>query len=408
MKISYSILLCFLMVCCCTYNFASERKMGYWSTPRKGANFFNKTPSAEWFSAAKDVGIEFARLAPDKWQCEQRDFLIGDADAFQKIPSKDFQLLTSVLDDAHKNDVKVVITLLSLPGSRWRQNNEDRDDLRIWQDEKYKMQAVQFWKSLALELKGHPAVIGYNILNEPHPELLEGIGDFRKLNFDKWYKSVKGSLADLNLFYQQIVKAIREVDQNTPIILDTGMYATPWAIQYLKPIDDANTLYSFHMYEPYAYTTKKINNGRYTYPGALPYLLEDAENDSLLKTSITCWNKCELNDFLKPIVQWQEKYKIPSFQILVGEFGCDRTTAGAEKYLADLIEIFNTNNWHWAFYSFREDCWDSMDYELGQGELSWQYWEAIENGKSLDEFRIDNPLFEVIKVHLRQLNPLRS
>ena len=186
------------------------------------------------------------------------------------------------------------------------------------------------------------------------------------------------------------------------------MYATPWAIQYLKPIDDANTLYSFHMYEPYAYTTRKINNGRYSYPGALPYLLEDAENDSFLKTSITHWNKCELNDFLKPIVEWQEKYKIPSSQILVGEFGCDRIATGAEKYLADLIEIFNTNNWHWAFYSFREDCWDSMDYELGQGKLSWQYWEAIENGKSLDEFRIDNYLFEVIKVHLRQLNPLRS
>ncbi len=49
-----------------------------------------------------------------------------------------------------------------------------------------------------------------------------------------------------------------------------------------------------------------------------------------------------------------------------------------------------------------------MDYELGQEKLSWQYWEAVENGKSLDDFRIDNPLFDGIKTHLGQPNLLRS
>lgn len=400
MKIQYTPLLFLIIICCFGNIFASNDKMDYWNTQRRGANFFNQHPSPYWFEAAKQAGIEFARLAPDKWKCEQRDFLLGNADEFIGISSKDYQVLKEVLDSAHNNNIKVVLTLLSLPGSRWRQNNHDKDDLRIWQQEKYKKEAISFWKSLAKLLKDHPALVGYNILNEPHPELLSGIGDYREINFENWYQSIKGSLADLNLFYQEIIKSIREVDQSTAIVIDTGLYATPWAIRYLQPISDKNILYSFHMYEPYAYTTRKINNGRYTYPGVLPLKLEDSESENQSALTVN-WNKTALIEFLGPISKWQQHHGISSSQILVGEFGCDRTAKGAETYLTHLIEIFNANNWHWAFYSFREDCWDSMDYELGAEKLNWDYWEAIENGASLDAFRIDNPLFDVIKTHLK-------
>jgi hypothetical protein len=42
---------------------------------------------------------------------------------------------------------------------------------------------------------------------------------------------------------------------------------------------------------------------------------------------------------------------------------------GLAQYFLDLIAIFKKNGWHWAFYAFREDCWDGMDYELGDGQL---------------------------------------
>ena len=50
-----------------------------------------------------------------------------------------------------------------------------------------------------------------------------------------------------------------------------------------------------------------------------------------------------------------------------------------------------------------DDCWDSMDYELGSGKLPWEYWEAIEQKTSLNKFRKDNILFDVIKNNLQQL-----
>jgi aryl-phospho-beta-D-glucosidase BglC (GH1 family) len=367
---------------------ALESKMDYWNIQRKGANYFNQTPSADWFAAAKEMGIQFVRFAPDKWKCEKRDFLIGDADSFTEISYRDLEVLNTVLDQAQYHDIKVVITLLSLPGSRWKQNNQNKDDLRIWEQKEYRDQALHFWQTLAWLLKDHPAIAGYNILNEPHPERLSGISDYTQINFQSWHESIRGSLADLNLFYHDVVSAIREVDPSTPIIVDTGLYATPWAITYLQPIEDEKIVYSFHMYEPYAYTTRRINNGQYAYPGAIPSALEAASID---------WNSETLANFFLPVIEWQKKYHVPSSRIFVGEFGCDRTAAGAEKYLSTLIEIFNTQRWHWAFYSFREDCWDSMDYELGCGNPHWTYWEALEQRANLDNFRKDNSLFEVIK-----------
>lgn len=383
-----------------SFGYADESKIAYWKTQKKGANFFNKTPTEDWFIAAKEAGIQFARIAPDKWDSEGRDFLLGNADSFNEISSVDFEVLRNVLDQAQRHNIKVVITLLSLPGSRWKQNNNHQDDLRIWQDEKYQTQAVLFWTELAKLLKDHPAIIGYNLLNEPHPERLFGVSDFREIDFQKWHQSIEGSLADLNLFYEKIATAIRKIDRDTPIILDTGLYATPWAINYLNPMNESGVIYSFHMYEPYAYTTRKINSEKYQYPGQIPIRLVDAENDSV-NASSSLWDEEALKKFLEPISVWQKKFRIPSSQILVGEFGCDRTSKGAEKYLGHLIHIFDSHRWHWAFYSFREDCWDSMDYELGKEKLSWKYWDAFEQGMSLDPFRHDNSLFEVLKNGLK-------
>ena len=53
----------------------------------------------------------------------------------------------------HKEGIHVIITMLSLPGSRWSQNNHDKDDLRIWKEEKFQKQAALFWKDLAGELR---------------------------------------------------------------------------------------------------------------------------------------------------------------------------------------------------------------------------------------------------------------
>ena len=132
-----------------------------------------------------------------------------------------------------------------------------------------------------------------------------------------------------------------------------------------------NVIYSFHMYEPYDFTTARINKGRYGYPGRM--LLSNNQVEFEL-------SKLFLKEFLSPINDWCERNKVPAEKIWVGEFGCDRSTDGVAEYLKDLIEIFNENNWHWSFYSYREDVWAAMDYELGTSKPHWKYWEYEQAG----------------------------
>jgi hypothetical protein len=351
-------------------------KMSFWEDQRRGANLFNSVESFDRLHAAKEFGVQFVRLAPNKWlngrpASRVGDFLMGPADGFKALNHKDLELLKQVLDDADKVGLKVVLTMLSLPGSRWQQHNNGVEDRRIWQDFEQQALAISFWKQLAAALRGHAALVGYNIRNEPTPEFVEPkLSDWYTEDYEAWYQKVKGTPADLNLFYWKVIEAIREEDAETPIVLDSGFYATPWAFKVLAPVADKNVLYSFHMYEPYSYNSR-LNAGRFRYPGRAPVGGGD-------QAKAPFWDKDQLEEFLDPISAWQVKHEIPSNRILVGEFGVFRTNAGAEDYLRDVIQVMNTKGWHWAFYSFREDTWPGMDYELGTETPDSRYWEAIE------------------------------
>ncbi|MDR1907204.1 MAG: glycoside hydrolase family 5 protein, partial [Puniceicoccales bacterium] len=319
-----------------------SNKITFWTTPKKGANIFNTCVSLEDIRAAKAYGIQFIRLALDKFPSKRRDFLMGDADDYHSLDPDDLAFLKSILDMFTRENMPVVITMLSLPGSRWKQLNGDRDDLRIWTDAKFKEQAACFWRDLATELRQYQIVVGYNILNEPHPERLF---DSESCNIDQVNQEEVQKL--LSNFNNLIVNSIGEVDCYTPIIIDSSSYADPNTFEKLQLLKDSRVIYSFHMYEPYAYTNHRLNKGQYSYPGEIEGKY---------------WDRAALEAYMVAVNNFQKQHKIPSNRIFVGEFGGHRMQKGLPQYFEDLIAIFEKNNWHWAFYAFR-DNWDGMDYE---------------------------------------------
>jgi hypothetical protein len=90
-----------------------------WQKQRRGANGFNRTITCDWWRAAYQAGIEWVRLAPDKWgkAAGSWDFLIGNADSFTGLDTIDIRRLIRCLDSAALEKVSVVLTLLSLPGA---------------------------------------------------------------------------------------------------------------------------------------------------------------------------------------------------------------------------------------------------------------------------------------------------
>ncbi|WP_249435697.1 cellulase family glycosylhydrolase [Paenibacillus sp. Marseille-Q4541] len=387
----------------------SNSKIAFWDEQRKGTNFMNSKSLPENYEAANEENIEFIRLAPDKWAKDRdflfndkpdsnptKDFLIGNADQYEGIVEEDFNELKKDLDAAYERGSKVVLTMLSLPGDRWRQFNNYQNDDRIWQDESYHEQSAQFWKDLATRLKDHPAVVGYNLVNEPHPETATGFHDFWTEDYSEWYSGIENTAADLNKLYDTIVKAIRTVDTDTPIVINSGLYATPWAFEYLKPIDDEKVLYAFHMYEPYEMTSQNRKKGfTYEYPG----IVKVGEN----QTEKT-FDKAALKQFLEPVAKWAKENDIPANRIIAEEFGINRMVKGADQYLSDLISIFDEYGWHWAFYAFREDTWEGMDYQLGVDPPKWKYWEALEEGKlpNREDIEVDNPIWDALEAGLKK------
>lgn len=221
-------------------------------------------------------------------------------------------------------------------------------------------------------------MVGYNILNEPHPERIFAS---EELHINTIHQEEVQEI--MYNFYNRIITSIRVVDDNTPIILDSSAYADAKTFQLLKPQQDNNILYSFHMYEPYKYTNYKMNKGEFRYPGHI-----DGKQ----------WNEKALKEYMSVVNIFQKTYNIAGNKILVGEFGGHRASLGLEKYFQDLIDIFIKERWHFAFYAFREDTWDGMDYELGSKKLSWNYWQAIELNQKTELKRKDTyPVFSILK-----------
>lgn len=367
--------------------------MSFWDTQRKGANFFSRTPQPARFVQAREAGIEWARLTYDKWPTAERDFLMGNADRYDGLVEADLELLKTVLGWAGEAELGVVVTPLSLPGARWRQNNDNVFDERLWQDKAYWRQAADFWRDLARELKGNPAVVAYNIVNEPAPERStdseESPPPGEVSGFIDWYKEYAGTAHDLPAFYEQVVAAIRSVDPDTPIMVDSGWYGKAATFSYWPgALSDPKILYAFHMYDPWLFTSPgNFSKERgLVYPGDIPF------GDATI-----AWHRETVNEVLQPAYGWAEQHGIPATRMVASEFGCMRRNEGCAQYLADVIANVNANDVHWAFYSFREDDYHGYDYELGTGKPGWKYWEDIEKGEIPVGSYKPNPLWEVIQ-----------
>ena len=369
-----------------SYNI-SQSNSNFWDIQRKGANTLDVKINEETIIDAKKYNIQYLRISVDKFPTKKRDFLIGNCDNYTGLVEEDLMYLKNILNNMKKHNMPVVLTMLSLPGVRWAQNNKDKNDFRIYLDGKYVEQAAKFWHDLALELKDYDNIVAYNILNEPRYETLHDIEECSKKHQDK-----------LLTIYEKIISKIREVDKDKTIILDLSNNGDPECFEYLEPVKDKNIIYAFHMYEPMAYTHSYArwmkNKSIQTYP--------DINKN---------WNKKYIKSYLSVVSEWQNKYNIPATKIAATEFGANRLNKGVDLYFNDLIEIFNENKWHWAFYAFQEE-WQLMDYQLGNKKLTWNYWKEHEKCEKIKfktencqnfnrKYYIKNKIFDTLLHHLK-------
>jgi endoglucanase len=370
--------------------------MTFWDSPQKGGNSFNAAePDAAYFEALAATGASWVRLTFSKLKGEGRDFLLGDADRYEGLPPKDIEKLKKALDAAHAAGLRVVVTPLSLPGARWKQQNADKFDDRLWSDPAFSDQAVKFWRDLAGALKDHPAVAAYNLLNEPAPEKTTGLAENAAMaDIQAWQQKNAGSTRDLPHLYARMIEAIRAVDPVTPVMVDGGYYANPRALAaWPQRLADDKVLYAFHMYEPYD-ATSAPNMKRET-PLSYPGITTDYAGGK------TTWDREAVAQHIGTAFDWAKAQGLPASRVVAAEFGCMRLWADCGTYLTDVMDAVEEKGGHWAFYSFREDEWEGMDYELSAKVKPGQFYWLRDEGKA-DTLPRDGKLMELLKARMQK------
>ncbi|MCH5374181.1 MAG: glycoside hydrolase family 5 protein, partial [Planctomycetes bacterium] len=233
--------------------------------------------------------------------------------------------LDQVLEAGLRYGLKVVVDMHSPPGGRY----ENRD-VAIFHEPLYQDHFVALWEKIARRYKGHAAVWGYDLVNEPVQNLPSPPG-----------------VADYLGTQVRAAKAIRAIDPDVPIFIEACQWDSADGFRELEPIDVTNIIYQVHMYVPGEFTHQGVQNKvtGIAYPG---------------KIGNTVWDKERLRKVLAPVREFQRAYNV---HIYVGEFSAIRWAPGAAAYLRDAIELFEEYDWDWTYHAYRE--WDGWSVEHG-------------------------------------------
>ena len=219
----------------------------------------------------------------------------------------------------------------------------------------HRVVSVKLWRLIATEFCQNPNVIGYDLINEPYLDLDD----------DCHYKDVvnipETALTEYFEMLTQYWQQIRSVDKVTPIIIEPTFWAKPYSLPLLSGfidrirVRDPDIIVSVHFYEPQRLVSRKLNRGRFHFPGTIPlYACNDSEKEE--------WNEERIYHEMEKIHQWQIEHGVTVF---IGEFGVARETPGAAEYLRAVAAASLYHNISCIVCSFRETTWDAMNYELG-------------------------------------------
>ncbi len=232
----------------------------------------------------------------------------------------------SLLDECKKDGVVGIITLSQFPFDPTLGITQSSPS--FWHDPAQLAETLRRIGQIARHFAARGNELGaYDFLTEP----LETFPSGRPRTPAEWIS-----------FRAAIIKTIRKYDQRHYIVISGGFGGEPSAYRTLTPVENHRIIYSFHMYDPHAFTHQAIYSGSVglSYPQA---------DDPVL-------NKHGLERLIEPVVEFQRRYDT---YIYVGEFSAVRWAPGAVRYLSDLIDIFDRNHFGWVY--FAPGGWNGWD-----------------------------------------------
>lgn len=224
------------------------------------------------------------------------------------------------------------------------------DENKTFENEKNAEAFLVFWRNFAKHLTQFDSNnVYFELLNEP-------------IFADKEAKWL--SLQD------ELIQAVRQQANNT--IIATGPnWGGIEGLEKVIPSSDKNVIYSFHYYEPMAFTHQGADWGGDSYPsianleypenqvnceGVLKKVTTDSAKDEVQGYCDQKWNKKTITNFINRAVDWSKRNN--SVPIWVGEFGvyCKQTPRQSKlQWLKDVKDIFEEHHIGWTLWGY-DDC----------------------------------------------------
>jgi hypothetical protein len=142
-----------------------------------------------------------------------------------------FEILDRVVGWSREAGLYVILDMHGAPGGQTGENIDDSyGHPWLFTSQASQDLTVEIWRRLASRYRDEPAVLGYELLNEPLPHWDE----LRKYD------------AQLEPLYRRITQAIRDVDPNHVVVLGGAKWNRDFSI--FGPPFAPNLLYAFHKY----------------------------------------------------------------------------------------------------------------------------------------------------------------
>jgi endoglucanase len=263
-----------------------------WNDP---GNPFNYDHAGIDFLRVKEMGMNSVRFYLNaKW--------FEDDSKPYEYKAAAWQWLDQNIAWAKQNGISLILNMHAPQGGYQSAGNGDA----LWTNPANQQRLTALWTTIADRYRNEKTIAGYGLVNEP----------IVTQNKQQWQ-----TLA------QNIATSIRQVDRNHMLFIE-GIIATktPAGINYdgtaeqnMIKINDSNTAYEFHYYDPYKFNYQGFDSGGYNGDGGKYPDLDYVENKSSLTWYTGTFDNPQLAAGNTPWKYFEGvKYKVTDPKIKVG------------------------------------------------------------------------------------------